>query len=392
MSEILARLRHGEKIEHFETIRRRKDGSLVDVSLAVSPIRDRGGRIVGASKIARDITERRRAEHALQQRALRFERLANAVPAIIWTADPGGAITFANDRCFEFCGLPPDRNARKWPELMLHADDRERCLEQWSRALREGTEYRIEARNRRHDGAYRWCLTRAIPRLDDQGRIVEWLGATTDFHDRKQVEEEQRLLVAELTHRVRNIIAVVQVLASRSAEGATSVEGFLEAFRHRLHALNAAHRALTAGGWREARLSEVVSAVLEPHADDSERIHLAIEDLALRPDVVLTLSLTLNELATNAVKYGALSGSSGRVTLTARIESDGGGGALRLIWQEDVGRPVRPPETIGFGLSMLRQVIAYQHAGEVDFVWRPEGLLCRVTLPLAQAAAGARAS
>lgn len=387
MPEILARLRRGEKIEHYETVRRRKDGSLVDISLSVSPIRDRAGRVIGASKIARDITERRRVDQAVAESARRFRLLANTVPDIIWTADPGGAITFANDRWFEFCGIPPERDAREWPELVLHPDDRERCLEAWSRALRDGTEYQIEVRNRRHDGEYRWLLTRATPIRDDQGRITEWFGATTDIDDRKRAEEEQRLLAAELSHRVRNILAVVQVLASRTADSATSVEAYLDAFRGRLHALNAAHRALTAGGWQNARLSEIVSAILDPYAGDGQ-ISVQIEDLALKSEVALTLTLALHELATNAAKYGALSGSSGRLTVSARIEPDENGGIFQLVWQEDnAGRPVRPPERTGFGLTMLRRAIDYQHAGRAELVWRDEGLLCRMALPLAEAAA-----
>src|SRR5919106_3406509 len=223
MPAILARIRRGEKVDRYETVRRRKDGSLVNISLTVSPIRDEAGQIIGASKIARDITQRKRVHEALRASEERFRNLANAVPDIVWTAAPDGSITFANDHWFEFCGITPEQNVRQWPELVLHPDDRERCIEAWTRALREGTEYEIEVRNRRHDGEYRWFLTRASPIRDAAGRITAWFGSTTDIHDRKQAEERQQILAAELSHRVKNLLTIIGVLAERTGDRATSV-------------------------------------------------------------------------------------------------------------------------------------------------------------------------
>lgn len=296
MPMILERIRRGEKIDHYETVRRRKDGSLVEVSLTVSPVHDEAGRIVGASKVARDITERRRAEPALQAGEERFRTLANTVPDVVWIADPDGTITFANDRWFHFCGLTPEQNAREWPKAVLHPDDRARCLERWTRALKDGTDYEIEVRNRRHDGEYRWFLTRARPVRDSQGRITAWFGSTTDIHDRKQSEEYQRTLAAELSHRVKNILAVVQVLAERTGDKAASATDFIEAFRGRIQALNSAHQALMARDWHDARLVEIVEAAVAPYLDVHARMSLDIEDVALKPEAALTLALAFHEL------------------------------------------------------------------------------------------------
>jgi PAS domain S-box-containing protein len=225
MPAILERIRRGGKVRHFETVRRHKDGSLIDISLTVSPIRDLMGQIIGASKIARDITARRRAEQALQESEARFRSLANTVPDIVWTAAPDGTITFVNDRWFQLCGVQPEGTFREWPKPVLHPDDRERCLQQWNQALQNAIEYESEARIQRYDGEYRWFLIRAVPVRDNAGRVTAWFGATTDIHDRRQAEEHQRLLSAELTHRVKNTLTVVQVLLERSAARATSVEG-----------------------------------------------------------------------------------------------------------------------------------------------------------------------
>jgi PAS domain S-box-containing protein len=257
----LERIRRGEKVDRYETVRRRKDGSLVDISLTVSPIRDGTGRIVGASKIARDIT------------------------------------------------------ARKW------------------------------------------------------------------------AEERQRMLTAELSHRVKNLFAVVQVLAERSASKATSAAECIEAFRGRLQALNAAHNALIAANWNWASLLSLVQTALEPYLGDGDRIRMEVQDLRLNPDFAVTLASGLNELATNAVKHGALASPAGRVTLTAHVEAGERGDELRLVWQEDGGPVVDVPAQAGFGTTMLSQAIEYQHEGKVELDWRKEGLICRLTLPIARTSA-----
>jgi PAS domain S-box-containing protein len=392
MPAILERIRRGEKVEHYETVRRRKDGSLVDISLTVSPVRDGTGRIVGASKIARDITAHKRAEQALLKSEERFRNLANTVPDIVWTTEPDGTITFANDRWFEYCGITPEQNARGWPELVLHPDDRERCFVQWTRALREGTEYEIEVRNRRYDGEYRWFLTRATPVRDGLGRIIAWVGSTTDIHDRRQAEERQRMLTAELLHRVKNTLAVVQVLAERSAARASSVADCIEAFRGRLRALSAAHDALIAGDWNWASLPSLVRTALEPYFGEADRIRLDDQDLRLDPTLALTLALGLHELATNAAKYGALCSPSGRIALIAHIHSGEDSEELRMVWQEFGGPVVNQPAVTGFGITMLSQAIECQHKGRVELDWRKEGLICRLALPLKNATSSQESS
>jgi PAS domain S-box-containing protein len=384
MPAILERIRRGEKVDHYETVRRRKDGSLVNISLTVSPIRDEAGQIIGASKIARDITEVKRAEEALRASEERFRNLANAVPDFVWTADPDGTITFSNDRWFEYSGITPQQNAREWPELVLHPDDRERCIAEWTRALGDGTPYEIEVRNRRHDGEYRWFLTRAAPVRDAEGRITAWYGSTTDIHDRKQAEERQQILAAELSHRVKNLLTVIGVLAERTGDTATSVEGFLEAFRGRIQALSSTQAALIASDWQAASLRALVHAALEPYLVAGGGIHLDVEDLPIRSDFALTLTLALHELATNAAKYGALSSATGEVRLTACVEPGGNGPEFSLVWDEEGGPPVQPPQYTGFGTTLLGKAMEYQHQGRAELIWRETGLLCRLRLPVSE--------
>lgn len=166
-----------------------------------APLLDAAGEPYALLGISTDITERKATEEALRTSEARFRTLANTVPSIIWTAAPDGTITYANDQWFEYCGLTPEENARQWPQLVLHPDDFDRCVTQWSDALARGEPYTIEVRNRRYDGVYRWFLTRAMPLHDAEGRITAWFGVTTDIDERKQAEQalhtsEERLRLA----------------------------------------------------------------------------------------------------------------------------------------------------------------------------------------------------
>jgi two-component sensor histidine kinase len=194
------------------------------------------------------------------------------------------------------------------------------------------------------------------------------------------------MLTAELSHRVKNILAVVQILAERSASHAASIAEGLEVFRGRLQALAAAHDALIAGNWDWASLASLARTALEPYLGDGERIHLDLQDLRLEPEVALTLALGLHELATNAAKYGALSSPTGRIDLAARVHAGEHGEELRIMWQENGGPQVAPPTVVGFGTTWLSQAVEYQHNGRVELDWRRQGLVCRLRLPLAKGA------
>jgi PAS domain S-box-containing protein len=148
--------------------------------------------------------DRKRADVQLRQSEERFRNLANAMPSMVWTAAPDGTITYANDQWFHYVGISPEENAKRWPELVLHPDDYERCVREWNQALEAvPDEYLIEVRNRRHDGEYRWFQTRAVPVRDASGKALTWYGVTTDIHER--IQAEQRLtLLAEITEMLRN--------------------------------------------------------------------------------------------------------------------------------------------------------------------------------------------
>ncbi len=192
-------------------------------------------------------------------------------------------------------------------------------------------------------------------------------------------EEHLRLLLHELSHRVKNILAVIQSVATQTGARSLTVDGFLTSFRGRLQALAAAHEILTASGWQSAGLGTLARATLAPYLD-GRRISLALADAPVSPSVAQTAALALHELATNAVKHGALSVAEGKVTIDGRMAD---GNKLVVLWHEQGGPLTSAPTTTGFGMTLLTRAIRHQHKGDVELEWHPEGLRCRITLPVA---------
>jgi PAS domain S-box-containing protein len=191
--KILARLRRGERVDHFETVRRRKDGALLDISLTISPVKDAEGRVIGASKIARDISERKRFMAALTASEARFRQLANSMPQIIWTARPDGYVDYYNDRWYTFTRFPRERLGPASWEPILHPEDLERVRKAWHEAVSSGDPFHIEHRFwDRHESRWRWFMSRALPARDELGAIVKWFGSFADIDEQKQVEDELR--------------------------------------------------------------------------------------------------------------------------------------------------------------------------------------------------------
>ncbi|HEX4769288.1 MAG TPA: PAS domain S-box protein [Bryobacteraceae bacterium] len=190
---ILARLARGERVDHFETVRRRKDGSLIDISLTISPVKNAHGVIVGASKIARDISESKRIQSALLESEARFRQLAETMPQIVWTAQPDGIVDYYNERWFQFTGFGRTELPDAGWERILHPDDLPRTRESWQAAVHSGQPYNNEYRLLdQPENRWRWFIARAVPVRNLSGNIVKWFGTCTDIDEQKHVQEELR--------------------------------------------------------------------------------------------------------------------------------------------------------------------------------------------------------
>ncbi|MDX6749526.1 HWE histidine kinase domain-containing protein [Geminicoccaceae bacterium 1502E] len=218
----------------------------------------------------------------------------------------------------------------------------------------------------------------------DNARLFQ--EAKRELAERQRAEEQQRLLLNELNHRVKNTLATVHSIATQTLQTAVHPQAFADAFVARLLALSHAHDLLNGGGWQGAWLRAVLERALAPHggAEDG-RLVLEGENVWLAPQVALAFGMAFHELVTNAAKYGALSTAQGRVTVSWRREPGEGGAQLRLLWVEEGGPPVRRPARRGFGSKLIERGLSYQLRGEASLTFAPEGVRCEVSMMLPDA-------
>ena len=260
-----------------------------------------------------------------------------------------------------------------WVSRIIHAEDlpRVRALET---SLKRGERFQLDVRIvRPDDGRTVWLRIAGAPELLPDGTLLCVTGLISDITAFKLEEEQRHTLMAELDHRVKNVLAAVQVLAYQTAKRTTSLDAFLQNFSGRLKALGSANELLTAARWRGAAVDHVAAAELGALAP--RQTSWDGPELFLTPRATNALSLALHELATNAVKFGALSVESGHIDLRWKRLGNGG---FELIWSESGGPTVAPPVRRGFGTTLLEQVTGRELNGEAVVEYRPSGVRARL--------------
>ena len=430
---ILARIRRGERVDHFETLRRRKDGTLIDISLTISPVRNARGEVIGASKIARDISDRRRAQRALRRLTRRLATLNSIAKLLSSDLDSERIAQTATDIGTELSGA---RFGAFFHNIAGEAKDvcrihavsgapRE-AFEQFGRLCNtplfgpaltgEGPVRADDARSDPHhgwnpshhgtpDGRLTVVSYLAVPVISRSGEVLGGLflghdqpgmftqeaedlivgvaghaaialdnarlhkAAQEEVIQRKRAEEAKDLLLHEIKHRVKNTLGTVQAIASQTFNAAPRQER--EAFGARLRAMAEAHDLLTSQDWGDVQVREVLERSIA--AFNPERFTLQGSAATICAARALLLAMAIHELATNAVKYGALSGPHGRVAIIWQSQ----GRRVALRWEEDGGPPVLPPHRKGFGSNLIERAMKGEQ-GDAQFEFRPEGLRVRL--------------
>lgn len=294
-----------------------------------------------------------------------------------------GTILFVNRAYANSLKLEPADLTGQSLWQFVTGSDQEGVREQLAQLTPGQPEITIENRFETANGT-RWMLWRNHALAFDEGGQWSIAQSTAiDITERRQLEEQLELLVGELNHRVKNTLMVVQAMAHQTFRGTDVPAVPVEKFNRRLAALSGAHDALSRQNWSGASLAEIARQGLLICSDGSGRVSMGGPDVTLPTNATVSLVMVLHELATNALKYGALSGGSGRIDVRWDLaERDGW---VVIHWQEHGGPLVTPPTRKGFGSRLLTDAVPRQLNGQVDLTYHPTGLHCRIAIPLAAA-------
>jgi two-component sensor histidine kinase len=240
-------------------------------------------------------------------------------------------------------------------------------------------EYSVEYRIMRAAGEVRWVETRCFITYDSGGHPHRVVGVSIDMTERKRVEEQQRILVAELDHRVKNVLATVSAIVTQTQDPKSSLGDFVSALDSRIKSLARTHELLSQSHWSGVSLAEIARRQLAPYTADN----VAIDgpSITLRAEAAQAMAMVLHELTTNAAKYGAFSDRNGHVSLQWRWLRNGSNGRLAIEWQEIGGPQVLPPSQRGYGTGVIAEIIPFELGGTVELTFPAEGVRCRMEIP-----------
>jgi PAS domain S-box-containing protein len=357
----------------------RKDGSRFWASGLMMPLK---GKVGGFVKITRDHTEKHVAEERLAESEQRFRRLATSIPQLVFLTRPDGTRTWPSPQWIEFTGLGFERSlGLNWLDA-IHPDDRDETQKGWDEAQAKG-EYYVEHRVRRHpDGHYLWHQTRAKPLEGETALTSDWVGTMTDIDNLRGLQGRQQVLMAELQHRTRNLLSVVQAIANQTLRSSHSLDSFRSQFSSRLRAISRVQSLLAHVEERAIDLRDLVTAELAAHNDadlNSKKIEVNGPAVALPANAAQAIGLALHELATNAVKYGALAQPSGKLEVRWEVKDRQFAPEVALQWVES-GVSVEAPVRKGYGRELIERALPYQLNAKTKLNFAPGGIQCEIVV------------
>lgn len=293
-------------------------------------------------------------------------------------------IIFANDAFLILTGYDREEVlGQSFSFLMARGADQV-SLKQIQAAFAGSTDGGAEISYRRRDGSVFCAAIFINPVLDDSGNVVEHFASFVDLTRQKNEQSQSVMMIDELNHRVKNTLATVQSIVWQALRMDFDPKVIRDAIESRLFALSRSHDLLSRENWKGAGLHDLVEATMEPFGVAkglSERIVITGKNIRVPANEALALGIAFNELATNAVKYGAFSNSTGSIALDWSIEPVKGNNRLIFRWEEKDGPPVIPPARKGFGSRVIERGLPHELGGEVKLDYRPDGLVCTIDIP-----------
>lgn len=374
---ILNTIRTGQSVPSHESVRLHRTGRRIDVAVSVSPILNPQGMVVGASTIARDVTERKRQTEQLRANEARLRLALKSARAGAWDFDLRRRELHWSPEMFELYGLDPAKGqpSREGLANRISPSHRRRARREFASAMLQGGSFTLEFPIIRPDGTEIWTALSGDVIKDGHGRPASARGIDQDITERKNWEKRQAMLLRELSHRVKNTLAVVQSVARQTLRSSPDTRSFVEAFEGRIRSLAASHSLLTEAEWGGASLDTIIRHQIEAMVHGREdRFRLRGPDVVLSAEMATQIGLVLHELATNAAKYGALSVPGGVVDIVWSVTRT----RLRLLWREHGGPKIEhKPELSGFGTLLIKS-----SATKVSQRFGSDGLVCKLEFAL----------
>ena len=386
-------LKQGRIARGQEAIIERKDGIRITMAPYPTPLRDETGAIVGVVNMTVDISERKRSERALAERNLQLALAGKAALVGSYAYDVGTDVMQVEEGYAALHGLPDGTRSTTRSEwkARVHPKDLARLETVRSQAFSSGrSEYDFEYRIVRSTGEVRWIESRSFVSYNGDERPQRVVGVSIDITERKLAEGHLRMMVAELDHRVKNVLATVSALTARTQDASGSVADFVAALDGRIQSMAATHQLLSSQQWKGILLSDLARRELAPYATH-DNTKIDGPDITLKAEAAQAVSMVFHELTTNAAKHGALSTPDGRVAVRwYRLQNGDVDARLCVEWQETGGPAVRAPGRCGYGMEVIRGLLPYELDGKVDVAFAAEGVRCRFDIPLSQLTGGDR--
>jgi PAS domain S-box-containing protein len=372
----------------YDALIRTPAGSLITVDILMTPTLSENGEVelIVASGI--DISSRLAVEEHLRESEKRFRgTFENAAVGMAHASLDGRWLRF-NEVLLETLGYSQEEFLQTTLPELAHPEDLTGHMLQFGR-LKSGEidRYSKEERYIRKDGQFVWVNVTVSLQRSEFGEPLYAILVIEDIAFRKEAERRQRLLVGELSHRVKNIMSMVQSIANQSLRSSSESEVYVNAFRARLQAMARAHDLLTQESWQRADLGALVQSQATLNgAIESERVNVAGPALMLGGQVALNLALVIHELASNALRHGSLSVPEGKVDVSWVIDETVNPRIVDLTWRESNGPLVHPPTELGFGAKLVERSLKRGLGANVNVGWEPGGVTVRMQLPVPEVA------
>ncbi len=370
---------------HLTLRLRKNDGAYLVAQHRAEGVIDAQGRLVRIIGSCIDITRAQEAEHALAAIEERLKKVMEAGRIFTHDRDATGSRVVRSDNAAEIMGLPPEDNNVPMHSILKYVepDDRKKLAVARKLLTPQNPTHIVSIRFNRPDHKQIWLELLERVNFDENGQLLGHSGLSRDITARMSAEEKQTRLIEELNHRVKNSLARVSGVIKLSREGHDALDGYARALEGRIASMARTHQRLASSDWEGVDLETLVKDELEPYRTQ-DNIALDGLTIVLVPDIAQAMSMTLHELATNAAKYGGLSTTDGRVSVSWRIDGNecGRAGSLMLVWKERTTSSIDPPAKESFGTDTIRSLLRYEYQARVDLDFEADGVRCTIVLPL----------